>query len=209
MLENSIIKTNNFTVLEGNVPVTFTYPNSKDVEIENNFVVTNQKVSYINTVNREGIYYDTCKNDEINNELSVFTKNLGLNIPEDNNVDLYYKGDTWTSEQNAFGGNTGGRSAKLKCYTIVSKYKRMMSGEFPKNNLPYIPLAYAVNPDSEDPIMVKDYGLGNSNSYWGESERTYPSPTDGSPKKGSKYFDHIHWDTYSNEFKLTTNTNEI
>jgi hypothetical protein len=41
----------------------------------------------------------------------------------------------------------------------------MMSGEFPKNNLPYIPIAYAVHPDSTDPVMVKDHGLGNSNSY--------------------------------------------
>lgn len=66
ILENSITKTNNFTVLEGNVPATFTYPDKDDVfEIENNFAVNNQNVQHMNSIDRESIYYDTCGNTEI------------------------------------------------------------------------------------------------------------------------------------------------
>jgi hypothetical protein len=60
--------------------------------------------------------------------------------------------------------------------------------------------------------MVKNLDWGLPNSWWRESKSTYiagTDPNDAHEEHGSKYLDYIKWDSYSEEFKLTCNTNDI
>lgn len=152
-------------------------------------------------------YFDQNVYNDIYKELCSFVKYL-----KGSGKNVYYDGPIHLSEQEAFGGNTGGRWSRFRCWAYPNTLKKMVSGEYPRNDLEYTPIAYSVSESSDDKCMVKDLGWGDLNSWWGKSKTTYIAGTceeEAHEEYGSKYLDYIKWNSYSEEFKLTCNTNDI
>lgn len=217
-----LTSTNNFIVQNKNASKTLEYSNSGNTVIPNDFDVASQDIKYITEVNRYECfhdsldkvntweYYDPAVKSNIDSEMDSFRKNIKIEISGDF-INVYYGGDIRTNIQDAFGGSPGGRVAKFQCPAEgVGSSVAMISGEFPRNDKDFIPIAWGVGAGSDDMVMVKDYGWNAANSDWGVSKSNYttgPNPED--KKKGSKYYDYIQWGSYTDNFKLTVNTNEI
>ena len=112
--------TNNFTVDDKHSSVSFTYPESENESIENDFNVHLQKIEYIDSSHMTGTcYYDSPDNAEINNEMNTFIPNIKMSYNVSKGINIYYdsrdSGGIRDSEQDAFGGNTGGVATKFKC----------------------------------------------------------------------------------------------
>lgn len=236
-IEDYLYKTNNFDTIEDGEGSQFSVISTSS-EIENDF---NIDTNILEDNNSENCVYkydcivpnddddnDTkCLIESLNSEFSLFCGNLKY---DDSPENVYYGGPIFTSQQGAFGGNAGGRNAKFKTLANMwisppSKYK-MIDGDYPRNDKGYVPVAYPVDNNSKDTVMVKHYGWGtewsdeecnttlNKEKFknylcdWGISKNKFQSAED-TWEKGSKYYDYIRWDSYSDEFKLTCNTNEI
>lgn len=206
--------TNNFSIRNTAINKVFNIQSNSSA-IENDFDVFHQDIPRLPLNYKCALKYDKTGDAFINAELGKFVENLCIS-QKGNAIDIHYTDDNVRSKaQDAFGGNSGGKTTKYKVPAIIhSKEEKhttplnctVISGEYPKTDLPLIPLAYGVKMDSQDNAMVKNESWGYGS--WGNSIAKY-TLEDGTEMSGSKYFDHIKWSDYSDAFKITCNTNEI
>lgn len=112
-------------------------PTDQPVEYKKNVQDLDTVVYRIDKISENDENIRTCK--EINDEMESFIPHLG-----GSGKNVFYKGKIRTSEQEAFGGNSGGRDTKFKCMASDGRLKLMISGLYPMNHQPYTPIAYPI-----------------------------------------------------------------
>lgn len=78
------------------------------------------------------------------------------------------------------------------------------------NNKGYTTVAFPISVKSKDSLLNM-YKLDGNKFVrtWGTSTNEFIVDDKGNKKKGSKFYDNIHWSKCSNWFQLACNTNEI